>query len=92
MLRAKFRPRLPSEEPYRPTQGRDTSSGALVATKDYLSSLECNILGLVNHLQSRTSDTVQREGKSHDGHTPYIIHTHNYLYMIFMYNCVHDIQ
>uniref|UniRef100_A0A1X7VC02 PX domain-containing protein n=1 Tax=Amphimedon queenslandica TaxID=400682 RepID=A0A1X7VC02_AMPQE len=49
VLRAKFRPHLPSEESlqYRPTQGRDTSSGALVATKDYLHSLENNLLGLL---------------------------------------------
>ena len=64
VLRAKFRPHLPSEESlqYRPTQGRDTSSGALVATKDYLHSLENNLLGLVHHLQQRTSNDTQREG------------------------------
>ena len=64
VLRAKFRPHLPSEESlqYRPTQGRDTSSGALVATKDYLHSLENNLLGLVHHLQQRTTNDTQREG------------------------------
>lgn len=48
MLRAKFRPRLPSEDGYlfRPAQGRDTTSGALVATKDYLHSLEKSITNL----------------------------------------------
>ena len=66
VLRAKFRPHLPSEESlqYRPTQGRDTSSGALVATKDYLHSLENNLLGLVHHLQQRTSNDTQREGNT----------------------------
>ena len=57
-MRAKFRPRLPSEEGclYRPAQGRDTTSGALVATKDYLEHLEVSVNQLVHRLSSKHSE------------------------------------
>ena len=57
-LRAKFRPRLPSEDGYlfRPAQGRDTTTGALVATKEYLERLEGSINGLVQRLQHSHND------------------------------------
>ncbi len=52
VLRAKFRPHLLSDDGYmyRPAQGRDTTSGALVATKDYLQHLEKSINSLVQKL------------------------------------------
>ena len=52
-LRAKFRPRLSSEEvgQFRPAQGRDTSSGALVATKIYLRGLEERLCSLAILMQ-----------------------------------------
>jgi hypothetical protein len=61
ILRAKFRPRLPSEDSsfYHPTQGRDTNSGTLVATKDYLRKLEVNVMGLVHYLQQKSEETEQ---------------------------------
>ncbi|XP_064396977.1 uncharacterized protein LOC135343878 isoform X2 [Halichondria panicea] len=51
-LRAKLRPRRHSDQvKYKPAVGRDTNTGPLVTTKDYLCTLEQNILGLVSHLE-----------------------------------------
>lgn len=51
-LRAKHRPHGHTDKTkYKPAMGRDTNSGPLVDTKDYLTMLEQNLVGLTGHLE-----------------------------------------
>ena len=64
-VKAKYRPPPHGDQvQYKPAVGRDTNSGPLVATKDYLTTLEQNLLGLANHLEQSMRRNQFRENSS----------------------------
>jgi hypothetical protein len=65
-VKAKYRPsRSADQVQYKPAVGRDTNSGPLVATKEYLTTLEQNLLGLANHLEQSVRRKTHSERTAH---------------------------
>ncbi|CAI7992835.1 Sorting nexin-7 [Geodia barretti] len=65
-VKAKYRPsRSGDQVQYKPAVGRDTNSGPLVATKEYLTTLEQNLLGLANHLEQSVRRKTHSERTAH---------------------------
>ena len=65
-MKAKHRPsRTGDQVQYRPAVGRDTNSGPLVATKEYLTTMEQNLLGLANHLEQSMRRKANTERTAH---------------------------
>lgn len=65
-IKAKYRPPPSGDQvQYKPAVGRDTNSGPLVATKEYLTTLEQNLLGLANHLEQSMRRKTSSERTAH---------------------------
>lgn len=65
-IKAKHSPYRRGEQvQYKPAVGRDTNSGPLVATKEYLTTLEQNLLGLANHLEQSMRRKTSNERTAH---------------------------
>lgn len=65
-VKAKYRPPPHGDQvQYKPAVGRDTNSGPLVATKEYLTTLEQNLLGLANHLEQSMRRKTSSERTAH---------------------------
>ena len=65
-VKAKYRPpRHDDQVQYKPAVGRDTNSGPLVATKEYLTTLQQNLLGLASHLEQSMRRKTSSEGTAH---------------------------
>ena len=65
-VKAKYRPPHHGDQvQYKPAVGRDTNSGPLVATKEYLTTLEQNLLGLATHLEQSMRRKTSSERTGH---------------------------
>ena len=65
-MKAKYRPpRHGDQVQYKPAVGRDTNSGPLVATKEYLTALQQNLLGLASHLEQSIRMKTSSERTAH---------------------------
>ena len=65
-MKAKYRSSHSGDQvQYKPAVGRDTNSGPLVATKEYLTTLEQNLLGLANHLEQSVRRKTHSERTAH---------------------------
>jgi hypothetical protein len=65
-VKAKYRPPHHGDQvQYKPAVGRDTNSGPLVATKEYLTTLEQNLLGLATHLEQSMRRKTSSERTAH---------------------------